>query len=560
MKPAGGRVGVFRGAGGAQRKAPHRGARPVVGQRLDHAVARAAAHAGGERVAVAPVRGIADFAQALLAGREVGHHDRGTGLLVRAWRHRESAGAERRLRADLPSGDHRMDGRFRRQPVEEARQRCRRALRLDQHPAAGVADEAGEPGLPRQPVHERTEADTLHRAGNRDPQPLPRDSRRSGRFLVRPRPYRAGSRGVHDPTGAASYFEVHALQQQVLRARIGFVGRFGDRQPRALGHRAERLRREMLAEMPGRQVGQRAEPHPHAHHPMRAARLRRGRRPAASRRVPDLSHASSALRCRGSPPRGQLVRDPGRHLVHRRGHRRATAPPPVRNRPPRSRRSPAAAAGARGCAPVPPPRRGRRHGSSRARSPAAAVAPSGPADGCGPGAATGAAASTSTTGSAPAQRSSSASVSPSDSITATPGSPHPARRRATCRPAASSPRSWLPRPITSARPLIAAAPPAAGNASRRRCTDRSCGWPARSGRAASSVRQIEVARGDGAQIVLDARLVLRRRRHDPRVEDACRPRRAGSGDSRMPRGASVQAVADAGARRDRRPTGASGGS
>ena len=71
------RVAVLARALGAHRELLHRRARPVVGQRLDDGVARSAVGAVGKRIAEAPVARVEDFAQALRAGRDVGHHQRG---------------------------------------------------------------------------------------------------------------------------------------------------------------------------------------------------------------------------------------------------------------------------------------------------------------------------------------------------------------------------------------------------------------------------------------------------------------------------------------------------
>ena len=84
------------------------------------------------------------------------------------------------------------------------------------------------------------------------------------------------------------------------------------------------------------------------------------------------------------------------------------------------------------------------------------------------------------------------------------------------RPAASSPRQALPTPTTR---VSTARSRAAGSASRRRCRGRSCGSPARSGAAARVVERQVTLRRRPRRLCSIARLVLRGRRHDPRVED-----------------------------------------
>ena len=71
------RVVVFGLALRAHRERLHRGVRAVVGQGLDDAEARAAVGAVGERIAVAAVFGIEDFAQAIRARGDVRQNERG---------------------------------------------------------------------------------------------------------------------------------------------------------------------------------------------------------------------------------------------------------------------------------------------------------------------------------------------------------------------------------------------------------------------------------------------------------------------------------------------------
>jgi len=62
---------VLGGAGGAEVERPHRGSLPVVGNALDDRQPRAAMGAVGERVAVAPLKGVERLGAALRAGRGI---------------------------------------------------------------------------------------------------------------------------------------------------------------------------------------------------------------------------------------------------------------------------------------------------------------------------------------------------------------------------------------------------------------------------------------------------------------------------------------------------------
>ena len=77
VKPAVARVVVFRPARRAHREFFHRGVRAVVGQRFDDAEARAAVGAIRERITIAPVFRIENFAQAIGTGGDVRQHQRG---------------------------------------------------------------------------------------------------------------------------------------------------------------------------------------------------------------------------------------------------------------------------------------------------------------------------------------------------------------------------------------------------------------------------------------------------------------------------------------------------
>ena len=72
-----GRILVLAAAVGAHVERGHRRVRPVVGHRADDREARPAVRAVHERVAVAPVGGVEELAEAVVAGRDVGRDERG---------------------------------------------------------------------------------------------------------------------------------------------------------------------------------------------------------------------------------------------------------------------------------------------------------------------------------------------------------------------------------------------------------------------------------------------------------------------------------------------------
>lgn len=75
-------VGILRGAFGAHGKAIHRGGRSVIRQRADDGKARAAVGAVDKGVVIASVGGIEQFAQAVVAGGDIGRDERRMRSLV----------------------------------------------------------------------------------------------------------------------------------------------------------------------------------------------------------------------------------------------------------------------------------------------------------------------------------------------------------------------------------------------------------------------------------------------------------------------------------------------
>ncbi|OPZ61005.1 MAG: hypothetical protein BWY87_00100 [Deltaproteobacteria bacterium ADurb.Bin510] len=158
-----GRVGVFAGAVVAELETSHRGARAVVGQVGHDRQARAAVGAVDEGVAVAPVLGIEEFAQAVGAGGRVGRQVGGPGAADAAGGDHEAAfalGLELLGRAAADAGPGR-------QLVEtglETSELQLIALDLDLDALGTVAHEAAQADAVGQAVDKGPESHALHRA------------------------------------------------------------------------------------------------------------------------------------------------------------------------------------------------------------------------------------------------------------------------------------------------------------------------------------------------------------------------------------------------------------
>ncbi len=170
--PVGG-VGVLPGAGGAHREPGHRRRRPVVGEALDDGESGSATCARDEGVAVAPVRGVGQLAQAVGAR---GHVRGGEGASRRAGvpvghgsADREPGATDRRDVDDSDVLDHGQRRRLLDEPALELVQVGRRSLDLDHHPAGVVGDRPGQHQLARDRVHERPEPDPLDDAAHDQP-------------------------------------------------------------------------------------------------------------------------------------------------------------------------------------------------------------------------------------------------------------------------------------------------------------------------------------------------------------------------------------------------------
>ena len=160
-----GRVGVFAGATRAHLEGLHRSCRTVVGQRVDDGEARPAVRAVDERVAVAPVVGVEQLGQAIVAGGQVGRHQRG--LLRRRVVGKADLEAGEILQRHFLEIDFRHLGRRRRVHVQlghEPVKQLRLALGMDEHALGCIKHPTVDQVFFRQAVHERAETHPLHDA------------------------------------------------------------------------------------------------------------------------------------------------------------------------------------------------------------------------------------------------------------------------------------------------------------------------------------------------------------------------------------------------------------
>ena len=157
---------IFRPALGAEVEHGHGGVGAVIGHRPDDGEPGAAVGAVGEGIPVAPVAGIIDVGQAVVAGGHVrGDQGRGGGQVP--------ALPDGKAGAALGRGGathHRIDtGQGRgllRQLADKSGQRGWGAFDLDFDALGSVAHPAGQVVQPGQPVDKGPEADALHHAGH----------------------------------------------------------------------------------------------------------------------------------------------------------------------------------------------------------------------------------------------------------------------------------------------------------------------------------------------------------------------------------------------------------
>ncbi len=165
MEASIGRISVFAGATRAHLESLHRSCRAVVRQRVDDGEARPAVRAVDERVAIAPVVGVEQLGQAIVAGGQVGRHQRG--LFRRRVVGEAYLEAGEILQRHLLEIDLGHLGRRRRVHMQlghEPVKQLRLALGMDEHALGCIEHPAVDKVFPRQAVHERAEAHSLHDA------------------------------------------------------------------------------------------------------------------------------------------------------------------------------------------------------------------------------------------------------------------------------------------------------------------------------------------------------------------------------------------------------------
>ncbi|OQA96753.1 MAG: hypothetical protein BWY25_02215 [Chloroflexi bacterium ADurb.Bin222] len=170
VKAAVGGVFVLGTTGVAEREDAHGSIGPVVGDVRDEGEARPAIRAVDEGVAVAPVGRIEQLPQAIGTSRHVRRDEHETSCLRLRMADLERRVAIRGDRCRLQRSDVRERGRLSAQPGEERRQRLRVGFGFDVHAAGVIQHPAAHAEPPRQVVHEGTETDPLHHAGDRNPQ------------------------------------------------------------------------------------------------------------------------------------------------------------------------------------------------------------------------------------------------------------------------------------------------------------------------------------------------------------------------------------------------------
>ena len=149
---------------------PHAGARPVVGERVDHGEARAAIGTGDEGIAVAAVGRVEQLGLAGGAERAVGRHRLAPAGPAQARPDAEPVASRGTAGDAFHVLDSRQGWRFPAQPAHEGHHLVLGALDLDLDLARGVANPAGQPVAHREPVDEGTEPYALDHASDVDPE------------------------------------------------------------------------------------------------------------------------------------------------------------------------------------------------------------------------------------------------------------------------------------------------------------------------------------------------------------------------------------------------------
>ena len=158
-------IAVFGGAPLAQGEVLHGRAGAIVGQLLDDGEARAAVRAVDERIAIAAVVGVEQFARAIVAGGKVGRHERGLlhgGGVGKADLERVETLDRHLFERDFlhARGCRRVLGQLEHELVEQ----LPLAFRMGEHAVGGVEHPAVHEVLLRHAVDEGAKAHPLHDA------------------------------------------------------------------------------------------------------------------------------------------------------------------------------------------------------------------------------------------------------------------------------------------------------------------------------------------------------------------------------------------------------------
>jgi hypothetical protein len=155
------RIVILRRTRFAHHEFAHRGARPVVGERLDNGETRPAVGAVGEGVSITPVRRIGNVTQAIRAGGEVGHDERRlcAASAFTDFKRGESNWIQRPVFQAQDAGNR---GLVLFKSPQEHCQRRRVAFYLQEYPLAGVQNPAGQAQFESQAIHEGPETYPLH--------------------------------------------------------------------------------------------------------------------------------------------------------------------------------------------------------------------------------------------------------------------------------------------------------------------------------------------------------------------------------------------------------------
>lgn len=186
-------VGILRGALGTHGKTIHRGGRSIVRQRADDGKARPAVSAVDKRVVIAPIGGVEQLAQTIIAGGDIGRDERRVrGLVLRCHNTKAlligSAPAARLQIRNIDSLNASRRGRMLRKSSDKSVNRLGTGVRLDMHAVARVEHPSANAMRHGLAIHKRPHANALHNARymnmhmSHATPPIKTDQKRTGLF------------------------------------------------------------------------------------------------------------------------------------------------------------------------------------------------------------------------------------------------------------------------------------------------------------------------------------------------------------------------------------------